>query len=135
MRPSPHILRTTLLRHDLPDGSWHIDWLIERSREEAQLLTFRLEANPLTVAAWPIKGERIPDHRRLYLDYEGPISGGRGNVRCVARGFVEPMGDQLWTWKAEISTLCGVIRVEPGPTPASVLAHFAQDQVDFSKRV
>ena len=23
---------------------------------------------------------QMPDHRRLYLDYEGPVSGGRGSV-------------------------------------------------------
>ena len=27
-----------------------------------------------------IRAERLPDHRRRYLDYEGPISGNRGSV-------------------------------------------------------
>ncbi|MHC5537239.1 DNA polymerase ligase N-terminal domain-containing protein [Singulisphaera rosea] len=28
----------------------------------------------------------LPAHRRVYLDYEGEISGGRGDVRRVAQG-------------------------------------------------
>jgi hypothetical protein len=30
--------------------------------------------------------ERIKNHRRAYLEYEGEISGGRGHVRRVASG-------------------------------------------------
>jgi hypothetical protein len=30
--------------------------------------------------------ERISDHRLAYLDYEGPVSGGRGTVACEDRG-------------------------------------------------
>lgn len=29
---------------------------------------------------------RLSDHRLAYLDYEGPVIGGRGVVRCVDRG-------------------------------------------------
>jgi hypothetical protein len=46
----------------------------------------------------PFTAERIGDHRRLYLDYEGPISGGRGSVRRVAEGqaeIVAETGDSL----------------------------------------
>ena len=28
----------------------------------------------------------LADHRRIYLDYQGEVSGGRGRVRCVDRG-------------------------------------------------
>ena len=38
--------------------------------------------------------ERLPDHRRVYLDYEGPISGDRGEVCQVARGSYEVVS---WT--------------------------------------
>ncbi len=30
--------------------------------------------------------ERLPDHRQLYLEYEGAVSGGRGYVRAWAAG-------------------------------------------------
>jgi len=79
-----------LLRHDLPDGSWHHDWMMERDVSEADfLLTFRL--NPEVV--WPpssgFSATRIGDHRREYLTYEGPVSRGRGHVRRVSRGRCE----------------------------------------------
>ena len=32
---------------------------------------------------------RLADHRLAYLDYEGPLSGNRGSVRCVDRGTYE----------------------------------------------
>ena len=39
---------------------------------------------------WPITGltllEKQPDHRRHYLQHQGPISGNRGVVTQVARG-------------------------------------------------
>jgi hypothetical protein len=34
----------------------------------------------------------LPDHRLAYLDYEGPISGGRGSVRQRERGSYD------WLW-------------------------------------
>lgn len=37
---------------------------------------------------------RLADHRRAYLTYEGPVSGGRGMVRRVARGTYETLDDQ-----------------------------------------
>lgn len=45
---------------------------------------------------------RLEDHRRAYLDYEGPISGGRGEVRRVAAGERWIEGDLL---------VCGDVRV------------------------
>ena len=43
----------------------------------------------------------LPDHRLAYLDYEGPISGGRGNVVRWDRGRYEVLAcdDVLWELK------------------------------------
>lgn len=76
-----------LLRHELPDGTWHHDWMLEDPGDpDGRLLTFRLDAS----VAWPPRGgfeaTRLGAHRREYLSYEGEISGGRGIVRRVARG-------------------------------------------------
>lgn len=60
----------------------HYDLLVDAA-DDAPLLTWRLERWP------PRPGEealRQPDHRRLYLEYEGEISGRRGQVRRVAAG-------------------------------------------------
>ena len=83
----PNGLRTVVLLHTLPDGSWHYDWLLEREGQ-AGLTTFRCDRSP-GEGHGPIRGEAIGDHRRTYLDYEGPLSGGRGAVRRVAAGIVE----------------------------------------------
>src|SRR5687767_7893471 len=41
-------------------------------------------------ADWPVNSpavvERLADHRRKYLDYEGPVSGDRGRVSRVIEG-------------------------------------------------
>jgi hypothetical protein len=33
-----------------------------------------------------IEAERLADHRLAYLDYEGPVTGNRGNVRRIDVG-------------------------------------------------
>src|SRR5688572_14190541 len=43
------------------------------------LRTWRLEAIPQRGV--PVTAEPIGDHRLAYLDYEGPLSGGRGVVK------------------------------------------------------
>ena len=86
-RPLP----TVQLRHDLPDGTWHVDWMIARDPEGAEpLITFRLP-RPLAALAPGDPGmpaQRLDDHRPAYLEYEGEVPGGRGRVSRLARGMV-----------------------------------------------
>jgi hypothetical protein len=83
--------RSVLLEHTTADGSVHLDWLIEQPGlpVEHRLIAFRCSTDPAGGPPWT--GERLPDHRAFYLEYEGPISGGRGVVRRrwsrVCRGF------------------------------------------------
>lgn len=62
----------------------HWDFLIEVPGQE-RLATWRLADNPIGQAG-AVTAERIGDHRRVYLTYEGEISGGRGRVRRIDRG-------------------------------------------------
>lgn len=62
----------------------HWDLLVEAPGFE-RLPTWRLARNPLDDLG-EIPAARIGDHRRLYLEYEGEVSGGRGVVRRVDRG-------------------------------------------------
>ncbi len=93
-QPPPEGLRFTVLEH-APAASGaaaagagapavHWDLLIEIQGQE-RLATWRLRENPLG-AAGPVAAERIGDHRRVYLDFEGEMSGGRGLVRRVDWG-------------------------------------------------
>lgn len=88
--------RFAILAHDWP--ARHFDLLLEN---QAVLLSWRL-------SEWPppsfdggetvtILAERIGDHRSLYLDYEGPISGNRGSVHRVDDGtFVHLSADTAY---------------------------------------
>lgn len=76
-------MRFALLEHATDQAS-HWDLLIEQPGEEG-LATWRLGDDP-TAAATPIAAERIQNHRRIYLTFEGPLSGGRGQVRRIAAG-------------------------------------------------
>lgn len=93
-----------LLEHDTtdavgvpaPEHGRHWDLLIEAPGSE-RLPTWRLARDPRT-AAGEIPAERIGDHRRVYLEFEGEISGGRGIVRRVERGLAtiaRLAGDEL----------------------------------------
>jgi len=66
--------RFRVLRHDSPRGL-HYDLLLETA---TLLVTFALDNEPFPGTTG--KAEPLPDHRRIYLEYEGPISGGRGTV-------------------------------------------------------
>lgn len=105
--------RTVLLRHTLPDGSHHFDWMIEAPlARERRLVTFRADSaailsrpprppeTPRLQTPPPPTGPHpepvsppaalsitsIGDHRAAYLEYEGEMAGGRGVVERVACG-------------------------------------------------
>jgi hypothetical protein len=65
--------RFAILEHDHPFRHW--DFLLEAGDV---LKAWRLLAEPQR--GRPIPAEPLPDHRPMYLDYEGPISGDRGRV-------------------------------------------------------
>jgi hypothetical protein len=82
--------RWALLKHTLPDRTWHYDWLLDASgHPDAALLTFRTVERPDEPAVHAFDAERIADHRRVYLQYEGDITGNRGRVERVAAGECE----------------------------------------------
>lgn len=85
--------RMVLLEHTLPDGQRHWDWLIERPDGGAGglLISYRVEQRIDHVGGGEGRSfgaVRMADHRRLYLAYEGEVSGGRGRVVRVATGEV-----------------------------------------------
>lgn len=127
--------RFVLLRHDCPadyrDGP-HWDWMLERADDDAEhrLATWSLLDLPEAWAALlglpPTGGEsveatRLPDHRAAYLDYEGPVSGGRGEVRRLAGGaigWVESTVDRVVVRIESPSPLAGVVTLELGAESA-----------------
>lgn len=100
-----------LLEHRTAQAAVHWDFLVEIPGQ-VLLATWRLAANPL-VTSDPIAAERIGDHRRLYLDYEGDIGGGRGVVRRLDRGecLVQAISDNLLRVRLAGGTLRGIVQI------------------------
>ena len=75
------MLRHVVLHHS-GFGQPHFDLMFETS-PDSLLATWRSDR-------WPIDKDAqlhpAGDHRRAYLDYEGPVSGDRGVVRRIAAG-------------------------------------------------
>lgn len=90
-------LPTVLLLHETRAGTHH-DWLLgdptRAGAPDAPLWTARV-ATP----TWHWRAARrlhltpLPPHRRAYLAYQGPVAGGRGAVRRLDAGTVQP---ELW---------------------------------------
>jgi hypothetical protein len=78
--------RFVILEHDHPFRHW--DFLLEAGDT---LKAWRLLREPQGGA--PIEAELLPNHRPLYLDYEGPVSGGRGRVSRWDSGTFEWQDD------------------------------------------
>ena len=79
--------RFVVLRHEMPDGAArpsHWDFMLECGEA---LRTWALQAQP--DAPEPQLAEALADHRLAYLEYEGAVSGGRGNVTRWDAGSYE----------------------------------------------
>ncbi len=80
-------LPTVLLRHVSRQGT-HYDWLLANPHDPQGLLWAARCEYPSSIwaslGAWRL--EPIANHRRVYLEYQGRISGGRGWVQRVDRG-------------------------------------------------
>ena len=76
--------RFVLLRHEVPPEFGrpsHFDLMLQSG---SSLLTWEIDQVPLSKQS--VKAVQLPNHRLLYLDYEGPISDNRGEVRRVDQG-------------------------------------------------
>ena len=103
--------RFAILRHQLPADSVrssHWDLLLEKPNglDEA-LLTFAATTPPEEWGNATVV-QQLPDHRAVYLDYDGPVSGNRGIVCRVVNGTLQ--------WK-EFSTKRLIATVQFSGTP------------------
>jgi dTMP kinase len=83
--------------HDHPYP--HLDLFLERPgepEEQEALATWRIPGTDLDALRWPGVEEALPHHRRRYLSYEGPVSGGRGQVHLLDTGSA-----RLRAWSQE----------------------------------
>lgn len=130
------------LLHTLPDGTVHVDWMIAQDPEASlSLITFRLP-RPLAELKPGEKliAQRIADHRPAYLAYEGPISGGRGAVHCLARGRICQWNQVAGGWEmgilrhSEAGDAASVkLRLEPRPDQKWMIVRHGPDSQSFDK--
>jgi len=87
-------LRYAILRHDgIADP--HFDLMFETYPGSA-LATWR---SPVWPIESPVELTRLKDHRREYLQFEGEISGNRGNVSRVDDGACEVRVGENNVWQ------------------------------------
>lgn len=100
--------RFVILEHDHPFLHW--DFMLETANV---LRTWRLERAPLP-GSGPIAATALGDHRLMYLDYEGPVSGNRGSVVCWDRGiyFEDLFGDHIIRIRLQGRRATSVARLE-----------------------
>ncbi|MBP7936108.1 MAG: hypothetical protein KA354_15815 [Phycisphaerae bacterium] len=95
--------RFVLLRHVISDNR-HWDLMLEKGNH---LATWRLLTHPSSLAsAGPtdqLPAERIADHRLAYLTYEGPVSGGRGEVTREDAGEYEVCHESTDVWRVRLT--------------------------------
>src|SRR5262245_45239102 len=105
--------RFVVLEHDHPELHW--DLLFEVG---AVLWAWRLRA-PLAPGV-TVAAERNFDHRLLYLDYEGPVSGGRGVVHRWAHGEYtwREQGPRRWVADVTGPQMEGALTLEERPEEA-----------------
>ncbi len=64
----------------------HFDLMVHLPGEE-KLVTWRILTPPETWRSSSPEAERIGDHRLAYLEFEGNLSGNRGQVKRVGQGI------------------------------------------------
>ena len=115
VRVSDQDRRFAVLEHRWNGVHW--DFLVE---DGDSLRTWAIDA--VIADGIDLAARALPAHRRIYLDYEGPISGGRGEVRRwdSGRAGVEIWTDSVVRLRLTGSQLVGVIefREEGGITAA-----------------
>lgn len=99
--------RFVILAHDWPTPHW--DLLLEAG---SVLKAWRLLAEPGLGATVPAQPNY--DHRLLYLDYEGPLSGDRGRVSRWDEGIYDGDTDDEWTVILSGTRLSGIGRMRRG---------------------
>jgi DNA polymerase Ligase (LigD) len=112
--------RFVLLYHECPPGydrPSHWDLMLEaggslRTWALLQLPRGWEAARSYTVSIYPacadvspvssVDAEPLGDHRRDYLEYEGPISGERGEITRVDAGNFETISESRQHWQIEL---------------------------------
>ena len=106
-------LPTVILHHQVHTGS-HYDWLWLDPVSRDHLTGFRIPCPPNQWAErQSFLAEPLEPHRLAYLTYQGKVSGRRGRVLQVAKGYVSghAIGDVGWDWQIQVTGMQTDIQV------------------------
>jgi hypothetical protein len=82
-------------------GPTHYDLMLE---DGPVLATWQIPVCPFPIGQeGGVSATKLPDHRKRYLDYQGPISRGRGEVRLVEKGTYEVLAREEGLWRVKLS--------------------------------
>ena len=82
-------------------GPTHYDLMLERPEA---LATWQVASSPAELApGGSLAARRLGDHRKAYLTYEGPVSGGRGQVAILDAGSYEPVASADGRWLVRLA--------------------------------
>ncbi len=102
--------RFVILLH-VGHGEDHYDLMLARG---GALATWRLSSDPADIATGQsVPARRLADHRRAYLTYEGPVSGGRGRVGRREEGsyHIITRREGCWVFRLEGERLKGTFEL------------------------
>lgn len=88
--------RRFVILHHTGFGQDHYDLMVE---QDTFLATWQFSRHPATAdSSEGLPCRPLPDHRTAYLDYQGPVSNGRGEVRQADGGTcdVEISEESFW---------------------------------------
>lgn len=85
-------LSYVILEHTV-NGGVHYDLMLELPGQE-KLRTLQMQARLLKPGD-TCEFKELEPHRRAYLEYEGEISGNRGQVKRIERGTYESLGSSV----------------------------------------
>ncbi|HVJ84098.1 MAG TPA: DNA polymerase ligase N-terminal domain-containing protein [Caulifigura sp.] len=109
--------RFVVLEHDHPVLHW--DLMLEA---DGTLRTWRLGTVPAASVTTPC--EQLADHRHAYLEYEGPVSGGRGCVKRVMAGDYDILETTSDVLRFRLVTRDSVLEGELSPPAGAGQATF-----------
>ena len=114
-----------VILHHVSAADEHWDLMLEQGEV---LLTWRLERDPTVAAGQPIRAQRIADHPKRFLTYEGPLRHAPGSVRRVDAGncVFHETGPDRYVFSPSGGRLSGCLLLERGPGDAWTLGRVTQ---------
>jgi hypothetical protein len=82
-----------------------------------------------------VLADSLGDHRRDYLDYEGPVGGERGRVTRIDAGLFQTVAESSQRWRIELfgQHLQGTVTLTPSAVATTEWMLTADRNTDFSR--